>query len=872
MVAALSQAALIQDRTADLLNVAIEEIVKERYELPAFSTLDRLTSRVRSVVNKRLFQKVVSQMSSEEMSYLDELLLSPPSEKSLASLSDLKAIPQNATLSHLQSLQAKFERLMSFGIAKRLLQDIAPAKIKHFATLAKAMDTSELAAVKLSKRRTLLLCLLHQAQVKTKDYLVEMFLKRLAKIHQRAKERLIELREKHRAITEHLLKLLREVLEVADEEESNEAKMGCQIQLIMKAYGGVEFLRSECEAVAAYNSDNYLPLLWHFYRSHRPTLYRLVSSLEIRSTTQDESLVKAIGFLLANEHLRGQWLPEEIELDFVSQQWKRLLLFRKADGTEVLVRRQLEMCVFSYLALELKTGDACVLGSENFADYREQLLSWEECHPLLEDYCHELGFAKDAEGFVKQLKVELTKVAEETNQICSKGDQITISASGEPVLKRLSAQPKPGGAAELEAAIRQRMPERSLLDILCNVEHWLNWTRHFAPLSGLEAKLERARERYILTTFGYGCNLGPSQTARHARGQVSRYSLSYINRRHITTQMLEAAICDTINSYNRFNLPKFWGTGKRASADGTKFDIYQNNLVAEYHIRYGGYGGIAYNHVADTYIALFTHFISCGVWEAVYILDGLLKNRSDIQPDILHADTQGQSAPVFALAYLLGIKLMPRIRNWKDYTFFLPHKNTTYSHINPLFHEVVDWKLIQTHWQDLIRVVLSIRVGKLMPSTLLRKLGTYSHKNRLYQAFRELGRVVRTIFLLQYISDRGLRQIITASTNQVEAYNGFLDWLFFGKDGVITENDPDEQEKRIKYLHLVANAVILQNAVDMSSVIQVLVAEGYSVSREMISTLSPYVTQHIKRYGDYVVDLSQLPQPLESAIELPVEL
>jgi TnpA family transposase len=81
--------------------------------------------------------------------------------------------------------------------------------------------------------------------------------------------------------------------------------------------------------------------------------------------------------------------------------------------------------------------------------------------------------------------------------------------------------------------------------------------------------------------------------------------------------------------------------------------------------------------VSDTYIALFSHFITCGVWEAVYILDGLLKNRSEIQPDILHADTQGQSTPVFALAYLWGIELMPRIRNWKDLTFFRPHKEAT---------------------------------------------------------------------------------------------------------------------------------------------------------------------------------------------------
>ncbi len=136
-------------------------------------------------------------------------------------------------------------------------------------------------------------------------------------------------------------------------------------------------------------------------------------------------------------------------------------------------------------------------------------------------------------------------------------------------------------------------------------------------------------------------------------------------------------------------------------------------MLAENHIRYGGYGGIAYHHISDNYISLFSHFIPCGVWEAVYIIEGLLKNESDVQPDTLFADTQGQSTPVFALSYLLGIKLMPRIRNIKALKFYRPTKDTVYQHINALFSDAIDWSLIETHWQDLMRVVLSIQSGKM---------------------------------------------------------------------------------------------------------------------------------------------------------------
>ncbi len=116
---------------------------------------------------------------------------------------------------------------------------------------------------------------------------------------------------------------------------------------------------------------------------------------------------------------------------------------------------------------------------------------------------------------------------------------------------------------------------------------------------------------------------------------------------------------------------------------------------------------------------------------------------------------------------------MPRIRNWKDLVFFRPDKETKYQHVNALFTEVIDWKLIETHWRDLMQVTLSIRAGKISSVILLRKLGNESRKNRLYQAFRELGRVVRTVFLLQYLSDPEMRKRITEMTNKVESYNGF---------------------------------------------------------------------------------------------------
>ncbi len=143
-----------------------------------------------------------------------------------------------------------------------------------------------------------------------------------------------------------------------------------------------------------------------------------------------------------------------------------------------------------------------------------------------------------------------------------------------------------------------------------------------------------------------------------------------------------------------------------------------------------------------------------------------MDNNSDIQPDTIHGDTGAQSEVVFAFAYLLAIKLMPRIRNFKHLKYYRPvttHGNK-FEHIDTLFtKDKIDWALIEVHYYDMLRVVMSIQSGKIKASRILRKLSTQSRKNKIYQAFRELGRVIRTIFLLNYINDIELRRVIHAA-------------------------------------------------------------------------------------------------------------
>jgi len=515
----------------------------------------------------------------------------------------------------------------------------------------------------------------------------------------------------------------------------------------------------------------------------------------------------------------------------------------------------------------LSSGDLYIPFSAQFDDYREKLVDDATLDEEISEYEQQvelpLSDAKQFSAHLKELMINASRKVDENFPKNSHADII----NGRLILRRPRSDQPTSELKAIDEKITQHLLQSSIIDVLTDTEKWLGLHTAFSPLSGNDRRLDEPEKRFITTLFCYGCNLGPTQTARSIKG-ISRRQVAWLNLRHASEERLDKAIVQVVNAYNKFDLPKYWGTGRHASADGTKWDLYEQNLLSEYHIRYGGYGGVGYYHVSDTYIALFSHFIPCGVYEAVYILDGLMSNKSDIQPDTLHGDTQAQSYPVFGLSYLLGINLMPRIRNIHDLTLFRPDKRYRYKNIDTLFSGSINFKLIETHLRDMLRVVVSIKKGQISASTILRRLGTYSRKNKLYFAFRELGKVVRTVFLLRYINEIELRQTIQSATNKSEEFNGFAKWLFFGGEGIIAENIRHEQRKIVKYNHLVSNMVILHNVVQMSLVLKVFSKEGEEITRDILAGLSPYRTAHINRFGDYILDLSRKIEPLNFGMKI----
>jgi len=843
---AFSDAALTKEDVADIINVSIEVLVRHRYELPAFDTLLRQARAHRATTNQNLFAKVHQALGETGAAFIDALFVVGDDPRRVSPWNDLKQDTARPTVHGVRDLLARHEQLSGLAQYDALLKPIPIVKIGQWALEGNSLDAASMADLAPSKRYALALAVIRQRLARVSDDLCDIFCKQMSQVTHAAEDALQQYLTDNQVKTDEIVR-----------------RFALLETVLKSAQPAADQLQAVHQTVTA------RPDLCEFSRLHA----------EFVSTSQDTSFERSLALMLAHRNRHSEWVQLKAgttvflslqDLAWVPEKWWKLITGdTQRQAPTRLHRRQFEVSVCAQMVRELKSGDLCVVGGDVYSDCRDEMVPMEECERTRAAYGEEVDLPVEGKAFVEHVRGLLTDAARKADDAYPTNPFFKI-IDGRAKLGRLAKKPTPEGFQKLDEALTRKLDglNLSLLDVLTDTSQWIGWDRHFSPLSGHQGKLREQAKRKILTTFAYGTGLGPTQTARNIAG-ISARQISFVDQRQVSTDKLEAALCDVINAYNQFQLPRYWGDAKHAAADGTQWNLYENNLLSERHIRYGAYGGIAYYHVSDTYIALFSHFIPCGVWEAVYILDGLTKNKSDIQPDVLHGDTQAQSAPVYGLAFLLGIKLMPRIRNWKGLKWFRPSPEEVYQHIEELFtNEAVDWDLIACHLPDMLQVAQSIRAGRISPSTILRKLGTASRKNKLYFAFRELGRVVRTAFLLEYIGDEDLRRVIQAAQNKCEGFNKFTQWAYFGAD-TIAENVRDDQLKIIKYNHLISNLVIFHNCHTITLALKELEKEGMRLTPELLAGFSPFRTHHLNRFGLY--DLKDRePDPVDYGIRFEI--
>ena len=391
------------------------------------------------------------------------------------------------------------------------------------------------------------------------------------------------------------------------------------------------------------------------------------------------------------------------------------------------------------------------------------------------------------------------------------------------------------------------MPERTLLKILARTAYWLEWRRRFGPHPvGPEARRARCALR------ADDVRLRREWARRRPPGiSPACPPTSSVTPRHFTTEKLNRRAPTSSTPYRA---RPGQGVGRRLGRGGRDQGRHADRQPARrVHIRYGGYGGIAYHHVADNYIALFSHFIPCGVWEAVTSSKGC---SAAIQGRAGHDPRRYARAelPCARARAPVRVRAADRIRNWKDLTFYRAAPSQLRAHrraVRRARGERDQLGADRDALGDLMQVVLSIRAGRLSSSCCCA--GSRPSRGATTSTRRSGSSAGRSHdHLLRYLPSPSARQI-DAATNKVESYNKFSDWLRVrGRPSSATT--PPSKRSIIKFNTLLANCEILHIALDMTASAPARRRRLGDYSLAAVVSSRRTSEKRIKRFGEYATD------------------
>lgn len=395
------------------------------------------------------------------------------------------------------------------------------------------------------------------------------------------------------------------------------------------------------------------------------------------------------------------------------------------------------------------------------------------------------------------------------------------------------------------------LPHVKITDLLMEVDEWTGFTRRFTHLKS--GDLAKDQTLLMTTLLADAINLGLTKMAESCPG-TTYAKLSWLQAWYIRDETYGAALAHLVNAQFRQPFAEHWGEGTTSSSDGQNFRVGSKaQSTGHVNPKYGSKPGRTfYTHISDQYAPFSTKVVNVGIRDSTYVLDGLLYHESDLRIEEHYTDTAGFTDHVFGLMHFLGFRFAPRIRDLGDTKLNIPKGDAVFEGLKPMIGGMLNIKQVHAHWDEILRLVTSIKQGTVTASLMLRKLGSYPRQNGLAVALRELGRIERTLFMLDWLQSVELRRRVQAGLNKGEARNALARAVFFNRLGEIRDRSFEQQRYRASGLNLVTAAIVLWNTVYLERATAALRGHGQGVNDTLLQYLSPLGWEHINLTEDYL--------------------
>ncbi len=835
-----AQAAEYTDRGEPIVRALMVGLKGERFILPSGDTLERAGLAGRARARKAAAAAIVEGLSSAELTRLDELVINNP-DFGMTPLAWLRNFEEAPTAANINGLLERLRYVRGIGIHPVVGGAIPEFRFAQFVREGGVAPAFLLSDYSVNRRRATLTAAVIDLEARLADAAIQMFDRLIGGMFTRARRGRERRYQDSIQSVGQLMRLFGATITALDEAVQNG---GDPLELIDEAVGWHRLVaaKAQVDALADLAGEDALVTATERYATLRRFSPAFLDAFTFKASGTGTALIKAIDVIRDANTRKSRDLPDGVPLPFPNRQWKRLIT---ENGR--IDRRRYEIAIMATLRDRLRAGDVWIEGTRNYQRFDAYLLGRRDAAKVADALPFDSNAASYLADRARNLDWRLRRFAKQLKTNKLEG----VSLERDRLKLQQMPPVTPPEAEALDRKLDTLLPRVRITELLLEVAERTGFLNAFRDLRS--GKEHDNPSTVLAAILADGTNLGLERMANASEG-VSYAQLAWTHNWYLSPENYQAALAMIISAHHELPFARHWGAGTSSSSDGQFFRSGRSRSgAADVNAKYGAEPGVKiYSHLSDHFASFGSRIMSATAGEAPYVLDGLVLGAGNLPLHEHYTDTGGATDHVFALCHLLGFRFAPRLRDIGDRKLGSIAAPSTYKGIENLMGRTIKTAAIEADWDDIVRIVASIKDGTVAPSVILRKLAAYKRQNRLDFALAELGRIERTLFTLDWLEQPELRRACQAGLNKGEARHTLAAAIYTNRQGRFTDRSLENQEFRASGLNLLIAAISYWNTVYLDRAAQHLNAVGTTFDAALLAHLSPMGWAHISLTGDYL--------------------
>jgi TnpA family transposase len=848
-----------------LFDLVTQNLVDTNIVLPGATTIQRLIRRARKRVRQRLYKLITSRLSKTYQRKLEPLLLVPEGDHRTL-LDQLRTPPTHSSSKTILDAIIRVQRIRDYTLSTFKVDDIAENRLAVIVRTGMTLKASILAQQSQERCMATLAVTMRHLEYQAIDEVLIVFDTLMRELGLRAQRRIQ--RERLRSLKDldaAALTLRDAVRLVLDTNVPSRSLRS----LILKEFGESALQNAVLSVTELTTTieDSETEVWQNTFKVISKFITPLLETITFDGTPAAKPLLEGIIFAKRiSKAGRAEWgVPPR---GFIPRAWIPIIFHVGSNGEDGNFNRSKYMvCLTQQLYKTLKRGDVFVIGSIKHIDPRARLLdddAWKRVKIEVHQSLHlPINGNEYVEKQAKLLDARLTRFAQSMNdnlsvKLKNEGDEIKISVTP------LEKLPDSEFLLELNQAITKRLPEVGLAEVILE----LNARTRFIQAMLEPDTNEKHRQPQLTPARRYAhnlevsvaavllaeaCNIGLKSVAQELNPALRIDRLTMVKDRYFSADAIRRGNTRLVNYHVTRGLSQKWGGGEVASADGLRFVVPTKNIMTGTNSKYFGSkrGVTFYTLVSDQYTQLHGTVVPGTMRDSLYLLSGLLEQETQLDPREIMTDTAGYSDLIFGLFQLLGYRFSPRLKDVGKARFWRIDRSAHYNGIDDLVRNPINITLIHDQWDDVMRLIGSLKLGKVKATDVMRVLARGGTLSGLGRAIEEIGRIAKTMYLCDYLQDESYRRRIHTQLSHGESRGEVARHIFYGQKGRIYKRYQRGLEEQLGALGLVVNVVVVWNTDYMSAILDLLKEMGHDVLDQDVARVSPLKTRHIKVHGEY---------------------